>query len=98
MAVTMTAELADCFATKREGVAFVIDAFRSTFPESDLWIYGVDGRFRSAEDARQQPQQVAAANWMASASLVSASVPASATGGAPTCIASSGSTAAGRTS
>ena len=70
MAVTMTAELADCFATKREGVAFVIDAFRSTFPESDLWIYGVDGRFRSAEDARQQPQQVAAANWMASATFV----------------------------
>jgi probable H4MPT-linked C1 transfer pathway protein len=70
MALTMTAELADCFATKREGVAFVIDAFRAVFPASDLWVYGVDGRFRSAKEARQRPRQVAAANWMASATLV----------------------------
>ncbi len=70
MAMTMTAELADCFATKREGVAFVIDAFRAAFPASELWVYGVDGRFRPAEEARQQPRQVAAANWMASATLV----------------------------
>ena len=33
MAVTMTAELADCFATKREGVVFVLDAFRTAFPD-----------------------------------------------------------------
>jgi len=75
MALTMTAELADCFATKREGVAFVIDAFRTAFPASELWVYGVDGRFRSAEEARQQPRQVAAANWMASATLVARMVP-----------------------
>ena len=52
MAVTMTAELADCFATKREGVLFVLDAFRAAFPGVEPWIYGIDGRFRS--DARQQ--------------------------------------------
>ena len=51
MAVTMTAELADCFTTKREGVAFVLDAFQTAFPGIDPWIYGVDGRFRSAEAA-----------------------------------------------
>jgi len=45
MAVTMTAELADCFATKREGVAFVLDAFRTAFPGVQPWVYGVDGRF-----------------------------------------------------
>ena len=75
MALTMTAELADCFATKREGVAFVIDAFRAVFPASELWFYGVDGRFRSAEEARQHPRQVAAANWMASATLVARTFP-----------------------
>ncbi len=75
MAVTMTAELADCFATKREGVAFVLDAFRTAFPKIEPWVYGVDGRFRSAEAARQQPLQVAAANWMASATLVSRTFP-----------------------
>lgn len=70
MAITMTAELADCFATKREGVGFVLDAFQTAFPDVDPWVYGVDGQFRSPEVARQRPLEVAAANWMASASLV----------------------------
>ena len=70
MAVTMTAELADCFNTKREGVAFVLDAFRTAFPETSPWVYGIDGRFRSADDARRRPLLVAAANWRASATLV----------------------------
>ena len=74
MAVTMTAELADCFATKREGVAFVLDAFQTAFPEIDPWVYGVDGRFRSAAAARQRPLEVAAANWMASARFVARNV------------------------
>jgi probable H4MPT-linked C1 transfer pathway protein len=75
MALTMTAELADCFATKREGVAFVIDAFRAVFPACELWVYGVDGRFRSADEARRCPRQVAAANWMASAALLAQTFP-----------------------
>ena len=75
MAVTMTAELADCFATKREGVAFVLDAFSTAFPDVEPWIYGVDGRFRSAEAARQRPLEVASANWMASATLVARTIP-----------------------
>lgn len=75
MGVTMTAELADCFATKREGVLFVLDAFRAAFPEVRPWIYGVDGRFRSPEEARARPQDVAAANWMASATVVARRFP-----------------------
>ena len=75
MAVTMTAELADCFATKRDGVGSVLDAFRTAFPDVEPRIYGVDGRFRSADDARGCPLQVAAANWMASAVLVARSFP-----------------------
>ena len=70
MAVTMTAELADCFASKREGVAFVLDAFRTAFPNVEPWVFGTDGRFRSREAARQQPHEIAAANWVASATLV----------------------------
>jgi probable H4MPT-linked C1 transfer pathway protein len=75
MAVTMTAELADCFATKREGVWFVLDAFQSAFPAVAPWIYGVDGAFRSSEEARQAPHEVAASNWRASATLVARSFP-----------------------
>ena len=47
MAVTMTAELADCFANKREGVAGVFDAFGQAFPDVEPWVYGTDGIFRS---------------------------------------------------
>ena len=75
MAVTMTAELADCFATKREGVAFVLDALRAAFPGVEQWVYGVDGRFRSAAEARQRPLEVAAANWKASGTLVARTFP-----------------------
>jgi probable H4MPT-linked C1 transfer pathway protein len=69
MAATMTAELADCFATKREGVGFVLDALRRAFPGIDIQVYGVDGHFRSIVAARERPQRVAAANWLASATL-----------------------------
>jgi probable H4MPT-linked C1 transfer pathway protein len=75
MAVTMTAELADCFANKREGVAGVLDAFGQAFPGVEPWVYGTDGLFRSAAAARRQPYRVAAANWMASATLVSKTFP-----------------------
>jgi (4-(4-[2-(gamma-L-glutamylamino)ethyl]phenoxymethyl)furan-2-yl)methanamine synthase len=67
MALTMTAELADCFPTRREGVLFVIDAFRSAFPHAGTWVWGLDGRFRTVSEAREAPLEVASANWLASA-------------------------------
>jgi hypothetical protein len=70
MAVTMTAELADCFPTKREGVLFVLGAFSSAFPEVRIHVYGIDGRFRSLGASREDPLAVAAANWMATANFV----------------------------
>ena len=75
MAVTMTAELADCFATKREGVASVLDAFKTAFPGIEPWVYGIDGPFSPSAEARQRPFRVAAANWMASATLVARTCP-----------------------
>ena len=75
MAVTMTAELADCFASKREGVSAILDAFRIAFPDVSPWIYGVDGRFRTEVEARQRPYVVAAANWRASATYVAGLYP-----------------------
>jgi probable H4MPT-linked C1 transfer pathway protein len=69
-AVTMTAELSQMFRTKRDGVAFVIDAFQSAFPFSDIRVFTVDGRFLVPADARAEPLSVAAANWSATAHLV----------------------------
>ena len=75
MAVTMTAELADCFATKREGVVCVLDAVRAAFPSVETRVYGVDGRFRSLAAAQRAPRLIAAANWRAAAALVARTVP-----------------------
>jgi probable H4MPT-linked C1 transfer pathway protein len=76
VALTMTAELSDEFATKREGVAFVLDAVEAA----------VGGRARSLAlttagelvdfaTARARPLDVAAANWVASALAVTARHP-----------------------
>ena len=75
MAITMTAELADCFPTKRDGVVFVLDAFREAFPDIEPRVFGLDGRFRSSAEAREEPLQVGAANWMAGAMFVAEAFP-----------------------
>jgi probable H4MPT-linked C1 transfer pathway protein len=75
MAVTMTAELADCFKTKRAGVESVLEAFRDSFPRTPIHVYGVDGSFRTESEAREAPLDVAAANWMATATMVARRFP-----------------------
>ena len=69
-AVTMTAELSQMFRTKREGVAFVLDALASAFPSAPMRVFSVDGRFLSPSEARANPLAVAAANWAATATFV----------------------------
>ena len=66
-AVTMTAELSQMFRTKRDGVAFVLDAVSAAFPDADIRVFAIDGAFLPADEARQQPLAVAAANWSATA-------------------------------
>jgi len=68
--VTMTAELSQMFRTKREGVAFVLDALEAAFPSSEVQVFAADGRFLAPPDARAEPLAVAAANWSATAHLV----------------------------
>jgi probable H4MPT-linked C1 transfer pathway protein len=66
-AVTMTAELSQMFRTKREGVAFVLDAITTAFPSVQVRVFTVDGRFVSDREARLDPLAVGAANWAATA-------------------------------
>jgi len=73
-AVTMTAELSQMFRTKREGVAFVLDAVATAFPGADTYVYTTDERFVASNDARRMPLAVAAANWVATAAIVGRTV------------------------
>ncbi len=74
-AVTMTAELSDCFASKREGVAAVVDAVVRAFPGSRVRVFGVKG-FVPPERAKLEPLDVAGANWHASATWLAGELPA----------------------
>ena len=69
-AVTMTAELSQAFRTKRDGVAFVLDAIEAACPSSPIGVFTVSGRFVEPGAARRRPLEVAAANWAATARIV----------------------------
>ncbi len=75
MAVTMTAELSDAFATKREGVQFILDSLSSTFSGMRTYVFSVDGDFASVETARTRPLEFAASNWRASAQWIARRIP-----------------------
>jgi probable H4MPT-linked C1 transfer pathway protein len=68
VAVTMTAELSDAFRTKREGVAFVLDAAEAAL--GDVRVLTTAGELVSPAAARERPLDVAAANWVATALAV----------------------------
>ena len=70
LAVTMTGELADCFATKAEGVRAIVEATRRAGGNRLLGIWSTAGRFLTPAEAIAQPMLVAAANWHALATLV----------------------------
>jgi probable H4MPT-linked C1 transfer pathway protein len=74
-AITMTAELSDAFRTKREGVAFVLDAAEDALGDRPLSVLTSAGELVSMEAARAQPWEVAAANWVATALAVADAYP-----------------------
>lgn len=74
-AVTMTAELSDVFATKREGVQFVFDSLQSAFPAAEIYALNLTGQFEQLAVAQSHPLDFAAANWVASASWLARQYP-----------------------
>ena len=75
MGVTMTAELSDIFAAKREGVLFVLEQMERTFPGSTIYVFDIDGEFAPLEEARVRPLDFAATNWLASAQWLARKIP-----------------------
>ena len=73
--LTMTAELADCFKSKADGVGWVIDSVQHAFPQSEIRIWLTSGEFAEPDDAVALPELVAAANWHALATWAGRAVP-----------------------
>lgn len=63
--VVMTGELADCFESKGQGIAFISDAVEQAFPESEIYYLNNKCEFTGGYDPG-----LAAANWAASAGLL----------------------------
>ena len=75
IAATMTGELADCYPTKAEGVSSIVASIESAANGAPLALWSTEGRFVSADAARAEPLQLAAANWLALAAWVGRLVP-----------------------
>jgi (4-(4-[2-(gamma-L-glutamylamino)ethyl]phenoxymethyl)furan-2-yl)methanamine synthase len=69
--VTMTAELADSYQTKREGVNHILDDIEKAFPDEKVLVVDIEGKLRTFEEAKLEPEKVAAANWAATGWLIS---------------------------
>jgi (4-(4-[2-(gamma-L-glutamylamino)ethyl]phenoxymethyl)furan-2-yl)methanamine synthase len=65
VAVTMTGELADCFSTRAEGVAVILEQITCILPAPTIRVYCVDGQWRTPSQAARDPWLAAASNWHA---------------------------------
>lgn len=69
IALTMTAELADCYATKQQGVRAILDAVKQAASKTPVLVWQTIGSFVNADAACDAWQLVAAANWHALAAF-----------------------------
>jgi probable H4MPT-linked C1 transfer pathway protein len=65
VAVTMTAELCDCYASKREGVLHVLDAVRALAAGRPVRVWTLDGSLVGVPEAEGNVLRCAASNWLA---------------------------------
>ncbi len=75
VALTMTAELCDCYETKAGGVLAVLDATMDATDGRPISVWGVDRRFHDVRAIRAEPSLAAAANWLALGEVAARLVP-----------------------
>ena len=75
VALTMTAELCDCYPTKAFGVRAVLDAVLQAAKGQTVVVWGVDSQFHSVEEIQGVPRLAAASNWLALATMAARLIP-----------------------
>jgi probable H4MPT-linked C1 transfer pathway protein len=68
LALTMTGELCDCFESKRQGVASILESVTQV-SSSTVRVWSNEGTFLDAASAAEQPLKLASANWLALATF-----------------------------
>jgi (4-(4-[2-(gamma-L-glutamylamino)ethyl]phenoxymethyl)furan-2-yl)methanamine synthase len=76
LAVTMTAELADCYRTKRDGVDAILSSVELAAGGTPVQVWQTTGHFVTPSEARAEPLLTAAANWHALATFLGPLAPA----------------------
>jgi len=64
-AVTMTGELCDCFANRREGVGAILEAVEQAAGAARVRVWTTAGQFVTPDVARREALRTASANWHA---------------------------------
>lgn len=67
---SITAELSDAYATKREGILHVVSSLQTAFPGATIFIFTVEGTFKTPGEIEHNPLAAAAANWVATGQWV----------------------------
>jgi len=70
LGITMTAELSDAFATKREGVLKILLKVKDVFAGVPIYVLNTDIKIEPISYAESKPIDYAAANWAATGWLV----------------------------
>lgn len=70
-AVTMTAELADCYQTKAEGVRRILKAVQSVAGKTEVWAWSTSGQLIESQAVEDTDPSFAASNWHALATWLS---------------------------
>ncbi len=73
--VTMTAELCDQFESREEGVRKIVHIVESSFPDSRIFVLTQEGKLLPLSEPLDNPEQMAATNWIASSMLVGREYP-----------------------
>lgn len=68
-ALTLTGELSDIFRDRPEGVRTLVEFMTARLPDKEVLVYAGSAGFFAPEAVVQRPEQVASANWLASATL-----------------------------
>jgi (4-(4-[2-(gamma-L-glutamylamino)ethyl]phenoxymethyl)furan-2-yl)methanamine synthase len=74
-AITMTGELVDLFASRADGVRQLLATVGSRLPAGRIGVYAGGAGFVSPADCDGLVEQIASANWMATAAFIAELVP-----------------------
>lgn len=74
-AITMTGELVDLFDSRADGVRQVLNTIAGRLPVGRISIYAGEAGFVSPADCEGLIEQIASANWMATAAFIAPLVP-----------------------